>query len=224
MKMPMTPELEALLKEQRKAFKKKFGRYPKPGEPVFFDPDADTPQPMNPNTIEADTLAVMRSAGTPAEVIYAYKKTGRILQDDYRDRYPREAIEEWDAAIREYRRLEKERASISDLPKRKLGDRERKVPQTEIPELLASPYTNEDKAAIFKCLDALDVVLAVTPMTVRARLEVAAVLIAMAADAAYESVIDQGGAVEEALERAVLFGSMALDRAEEIFDTIRRDE
>jgi hypothetical protein len=39
----MTPLMRDALLEQREAFIKKFGREPGPGDPVFFDPDADTP-------------------------------------------------------------------------------------------------------------------------------------------------------------------------------------
>ena len=41
----VTPELEEDLKEQRKKFIEKFGREPGSDDPLFFDPDADTPQP-----------------------------------------------------------------------------------------------------------------------------------------------------------------------------------
>jgi len=41
----MTPEIEEDLNEQRKKFIEKFGREPCPDDPLFFDPDADTPQP-----------------------------------------------------------------------------------------------------------------------------------------------------------------------------------
>jgi hypothetical protein len=223
LKIPMTPEVKALLLEQRRAFKKKFGRYPKGDDPIFFDPEADTPQPLKLEDLQAATLEAMKLSGTRPEIIYAYRKTGRTLEDNRRHIYPPEAVREWDQAIAEYFQLEAEHAAKPDLPKRKLG-RERKVPPTDMPELLASPYTDEDKAAIFKCLDALDIVLAVTPMTVRARLEVGAVLVAMTADAAYESAIEQNSTVEDALERAALFGNLSLERAQEIFDTVRRDE
>ena len=43
----MSPEMEEMLKEQEKRFIEKFGREPKPDEPIFFDPDADTPQPYS---------------------------------------------------------------------------------------------------------------------------------------------------------------------------------
>ena len=40
----MDPELARAMKNQLRAFKKKFGREPGPNDPVFFDPDVDTPQ------------------------------------------------------------------------------------------------------------------------------------------------------------------------------------
>jgi hypothetical protein len=36
-------ELHAALDDQLKLFKEKFGREPGPNDPVFFDPNADTP-------------------------------------------------------------------------------------------------------------------------------------------------------------------------------------
>lgn len=42
MKLPLTPEIDVQLKAMRRAFKENFGRYPKPGEPILFDPDAVT--------------------------------------------------------------------------------------------------------------------------------------------------------------------------------------
>ena len=49
----ITPEMLAALDRQKEAFKKKFGREPGPDEPVFFDPDADTPQPLTEGKITA---------------------------------------------------------------------------------------------------------------------------------------------------------------------------
>lgn len=40
----MSPELQRIMQDQLDAFKKKFGRAPGPNDPVFFDPDAKTPQ------------------------------------------------------------------------------------------------------------------------------------------------------------------------------------
>lgn len=78
------------------------------------------------------------------------------------DRYPPDHVAEWNAAVDEYYRMEDEQAARAEPAPRKLS-RERKVPPTDIPELEASPFTEEDKQSIFKVLDAIDVVLAVTP-------------------------------------------------------------
>ncbi len=40
----MSPELARMIQEQLAAFKERFGREAGPEDPVFFDPDADTPQ------------------------------------------------------------------------------------------------------------------------------------------------------------------------------------
>ena len=36
------------LKEQLTRFREKFGRDPEPDDPVFFNPDADAPEPITP--------------------------------------------------------------------------------------------------------------------------------------------------------------------------------
>jgi hypothetical protein len=47
------PEAMDVLKGQREAFEEKFGRPPGPEDPLFFDPTADTPQPIPPEKIAA---------------------------------------------------------------------------------------------------------------------------------------------------------------------------
>src|SRR5205809_2859164 len=43
---PVPPDVMGVLEDQRRKFIEKFGRDPGPGGPVFFDPRADTPQPL----------------------------------------------------------------------------------------------------------------------------------------------------------------------------------
>ena len=43
----MTPEVTDALRQQKQLFREKFGREPDFDDPLFFDPDADTPQEMN---------------------------------------------------------------------------------------------------------------------------------------------------------------------------------
>lgn len=44
--VPIDAETERLLRKQLALFEEKFGRPPGPEDPVFFDPDADTPVPQ----------------------------------------------------------------------------------------------------------------------------------------------------------------------------------
>ena len=101
-KIPMTPEAAAILKKQLADFRKKFGRDPGPNDPVFFDPTKDEPTEIDPQAFAKDVVAAMKAAKTPPQIIYAYEKTGRLLTSDNLDKYPPEAIAEWEAAIDDY--------------------------------------------------------------------------------------------------------------------------
>ena len=45
--VPLTPDVVSALERQREAFRRKFGREPGPSDPLFFDPDIDTPQELD---------------------------------------------------------------------------------------------------------------------------------------------------------------------------------
>lgn len=98
---------DKILKKQLRAFRKKFGRDPGPGDPVFFDPNADTPQPIP----RADLEQTMREVAQylPPDIAYAYLKTdGMLVTEGNLDLWSDEDMEEWDAAIDEYWRLQDE--------------------------------------------------------------------------------------------------------------------
>ncbi|MBW1856454.1 MAG: hypothetical protein JRJ00_17670 [Deltaproteobacteria bacterium] len=59
----MSPELEDAFQEQRKRFVEKFEREPTSDDPIFFDPDADTPQPYPQEKFEESLVETMRKAG-----------------------------------------------------------------------------------------------------------------------------------------------------------------
>jgi hypothetical protein len=99
-------QIEAAMRAQRRAFRKKFGRDPNPDEPVFFDPNADTPQPLSLDVMERITVTAMRKAGVAPQIIYAYKKTGLIVGEETLDAISPERLAEWHAAIDEYFELE----------------------------------------------------------------------------------------------------------------------
>jgi hypothetical protein len=78
----MTPELEQAFEEQRKLFVEKFGREPGPDDPLFFDPDVDTPRFITRETREwllNPVVEAMRKAGFDEGNIYAYRKTDLFI-------------------------------------------------------------------------------------------------------------------------------------------------
>lgn len=78
----MTPELEEVFEEQRKAFTERFGREPGPDDPLFFDPDASTPQLITGETrqrVIKGMAEAMRKAGIDGAHIYACIKTGLLV-------------------------------------------------------------------------------------------------------------------------------------------------
>jgi hypothetical protein len=94
--IPIDDEMRAILQHQREKFVARFGREPGPGDRIFFD------APSEEEYDEAVTTAMAR-AGIHPELIYAYKKTGRLVTDQNRHFVPAASLEAWDAAIEEYR-------------------------------------------------------------------------------------------------------------------------
>jgi hypothetical protein len=62
----LSPEAKAIVERQEEAFRKKFGREMGPEDPVFFDPEADTPQPFSTKAIR-DMEAMMAEQGFDEE-------------------------------------------------------------------------------------------------------------------------------------------------------------
>jgi len=70
---------KAAFEAQVRLFEEKFGRTPGPQDPVFFDPDADQPQPVSLTGIEASTVAMLEAVGVCPAWIYAYQHTDGLL-------------------------------------------------------------------------------------------------------------------------------------------------
>lgn len=102
------PVLVAALEDARQRFVQKFGREPGPGDPIVFDEDADTPQPADPKKLELEMLAAMLAAGTPAHLIFAFRKTGLIVTKGSYRRLSRRNKRAWDAAMAEWAELQEE--------------------------------------------------------------------------------------------------------------------
>ena len=88
------------LRGQLRAFRKKFGRDPLEGEPVFFDPDKDVPMQMTEERVREDVLAVL--SNFPPQFAYAYAKTGlALLTEEHAEHYDPKDVAEWKEAIDE---------------------------------------------------------------------------------------------------------------------------
>ena len=99
LKIP-TPAMD-VLRSQREAFRKTFGRDMDPGDPIIFDPDVDEPTPMSPVGMKTEVLDAMRKAGLPPAFAYAYRKTGLLGLGGTSAR-PADRRKEWDDAVKEH--------------------------------------------------------------------------------------------------------------------------
>jgi len=101
-RMLLPAEVTEAIACQLEAFRKKFGRDPCPDDPIFFDPDAKEPVPLNPQQYEQDMIETMAQAGINPAFIYAFKRTGRIVTESNRHRLTEKELREWNDAIDEY--------------------------------------------------------------------------------------------------------------------------
>jgi hypothetical protein len=79
----MSPELRAVLLRQREAFIERFGWEPGLTEPVFFDPNADEPQPLDADEVTAALLKACADAGLDPDEVFSHVGWGVDL-DEYR--------------------------------------------------------------------------------------------------------------------------------------------
>ncbi|WP_334147862.1 hypothetical protein [Hyphomicrobium sp.] len=97
------------LRKARKQFIKRFGREPREGDPLLWDEDApgDEPVPMTEEKLRRQMLDNMAKAGTPGHLIYAFEKTGLIVDDAGYRRLSADDRAAWDNAMAEYEAMEK---------------------------------------------------------------------------------------------------------------------
>lgn len=107
-KISLDPEIaDLVIREQTEAFRRKFGREVGPQDPLFFDPDADLPLPLSDENHEEmmeEMTAVMEESGVHPAHIYAFRKTGRMVSEENRERLSAADLQEWHSALREYER------------------------------------------------------------------------------------------------------------------------
>lgn len=92
----------AALEAQVRRFEEKFGRRPGPDDPLFFDPDADEPQPVSLTGLETETVAMLETAGICPAWIYACQHTGGLLPRPDGTFVTERDQAEWDEVISRY--------------------------------------------------------------------------------------------------------------------------
>ena len=100
----LSTEGQQLIERQLEAFREKFGRYPGPDDPVFFDPNENTPVPLIEEEYERAVVAGMPQAGLDPAVIYAFKRTGRMVTNSNQHLLSKKRLRQWNDAIDEYHR------------------------------------------------------------------------------------------------------------------------
>jgi hypothetical protein len=138
---------------------------------------------MSPVKVQAEILEAMRKANLPPQFAYAYRKTGLLGLGDMSG-WPRKERKEWNDAIDEYFAIEAARQET--------GAGSSNILQTEIPELLASPFDAKDQAQVKEVLAAAHPIEA-RGMKLVARIELAALFLVSACDHAFDSAEDTGG-------------------------------
>jgi hypothetical protein len=101
----MSQEMIQMFEEQKQRFRAKFGRDPRPDDPVIWDEDADEPRPVSAEQIHQIILQAITAAGSPPEFVYAFQKTGRLVTESNMHMLTKAEYKEWCAAVDEYRRL-----------------------------------------------------------------------------------------------------------------------
>jgi hypothetical protein len=101
----LDPRQVEILERQRKAFREKFGRDPGPEDPVFFDPKADDPRPIDQDMLAATVMDAMKAAGIEAAKIHGYRRTGVLVTSENLGQWSAEDLDEWQAALDEYQSL-----------------------------------------------------------------------------------------------------------------------
>lgn len=107
--IPMSPEIHDEMLRQKQSFRDKFGRDPGPNDPIFFDPDADTPKPIDPEKTRAVMVQAMKDAKVDPAKIYAFEKISLLPTAETMDAIGPKGMADWQSAVQEYEQKHKKR-------------------------------------------------------------------------------------------------------------------
>lgn len=87
----MNEEMIDAMRRQRELFVEKFGREPGPDAPVFFDPDAEEPQPMQEPDWD-EIFAALDAAGIDRAIGEAWRELGYIVTEQNRHAFSAQQV------------------------------------------------------------------------------------------------------------------------------------
>jgi hypothetical protein len=107
--VPLSKKAMEGIEELRQQFIQRWGREPRPEDPLFWDPYENEPKPMGQDSqaqLTRQICEAMRAAGISEDKIYATEKTGLMPTADNIELMEPDAFAEWCAAAAEYRAKE----------------------------------------------------------------------------------------------------------------------
>jgi SEC-C motif len=146
--VPITEELAEVLQQVRQAFIDKHGREPEPDELLL----TDLPHLEH---LEAMLAGEMEKAGLDPAYIHAFEKTGLLVSEENRHLIPEKDLDQWEAAVEEYRRKHSEQQKPMKYP---FGTMAFYGPDDKTTtKIAAGVFTSENSDAVIKRWVATDV-------------------------------------------------------------------
>jgi hypothetical protein len=146
--VPITEELAEVLQQVRQAFIDKHGREPEPDELLL----TDLPHLEH---LEAMLAGEMEKAGLDPAFIHAFEMTGLLVSEENRHLIPEKDLDQWEAAVEEYRRKNSEQQKPMKYP---FGTMAFYGPDDKTTtKIAAGVFTSENSDAVIKRWVATDV-------------------------------------------------------------------
>lgn len=98
--------ISGALREQLERFREKFGREPGPHDPIFFDPDASEPTPLDEDRHKAiltEAAADAAESGVDPSFILAYRDLGYMVTFENQHLFSATEVQAWQDAVRAHR-------------------------------------------------------------------------------------------------------------------------
>ncbi|WP_159393790.1 hypothetical protein [Streptomyces sp. NRRL F-5755] len=102
--------LHESLESQLEAFREKFGREPEPGEPLFFDPDADEPTQLTRDYFDDLLLDMAERAadmGIDPAFLHAWRELGYVVTEENRSMFTTAEVLTYGRAVARHRQAGK---------------------------------------------------------------------------------------------------------------------